>query len=363
MQIIHLSGVAPSPQSGMGRVSYYWKTALEAAGYQFRHIGIADISPGQSIHPLLQGFYYRRYLLRHAITADIILAHEPICGFIPQHNTPIICFSHGVEQRAWQVQLHYGILQRGILTKLLPEALRFYSNNLGFKKATKILVLNQTDRQYLIDEKQIPAQKVQLMPNGYIPLHIENTAWQTPITLLYNGSWIPRKGIQLMVEVFNQLLPKYPDVRLRIAGTGLSKEALLANFSNEVSQQIDVISTFDAAGEWAIYQGVHFFVLPSYLEGQSLALTQAMAMGICPIVTNNSGQKDIIRHLENGLVFETGQAEAMKACVEWGITHIQESMQLGAKAQQSIEHLTWEKVGNTMVEICRQLKNHSTIIS
>lgn len=363
MKIIHLSSVDPNPNSGMGRVSYYWQQALTAAGYQFLHIGLNEIAANRKVHPLLQGWYFRQYLLKNNIQADIIMAHEPLCGWLPLKKTPLISFSHGIEERAWIIQQHYGILKKGRWSSVLPMHFRFYSNNLGFKKAAKILVLNKADYQYLIQEKKIAIHKVTLIKNGYSPMFIgENIVLPNKIVFLFNGSWIPRKGNQLLVAVFNEILAAFPQAVLRIAGTGLKPEVLKAFFEQKVFNQIEVISNFDADSEKDIYQGAAFFVLPSYLEGQSLALNQAMAMGLCPIVADNSGQIDMIQDKENGLVFETGNAASMKSTIIWSINHFEKVIELSKMAQQTIAPHAWENIGNQIVEICKSIKcSHQSI--
>lgn len=357
MKIVHLSSVDPHPNSGMGRVSYYWQEALVTAGHQFIHIGLKEIAANRKIHPLLQGWYFRQYLQKNNIQADIIMAHEPLCGWLPVKKTPLISFSHGIEERAWLIQKQYGILKKSRWGNLLPMNLRFYSNSLGFQKAAKILVLNKADYQYLIDEKKIATDKVTLIKNGYSPMFIEeNIVFPNKIIFLFNGSWIPRKGNQLLIAVFNEILAVFPQVVLRIAGTGLKQEILKGFFDQKVASQIEIISNFDAETEKNIYQGAAFFVLPSYLEGQSLALNQAMAMGICPIVSNNSGQIDIIQDKTNGLVFETGNTASMKSTIIWAINHFEKSIALGKLAQQTIVPHTWINVGKQIVEICKSIK-------
>jgi len=357
MKILHLSSVDPNPNSGMGRVSYYWQQALLAAGNQFVHVGLKEITPHRTIHPLWQGWYFRQYLQKNNIQADIVMAHEPLCGWLPVKNTPLISFSHGIEERAWLIQEQYGILKKGRWGNVIPIQLRFYSNNLGFKKAAKILVLNKADYHYLIQEKKIATHKVTLIRNGYTPMFIrEPGVLPNKIIFLFNGSWIPRKGNQLLVAVFNEILAAFPQAVLRIAGTGLKPETLKAFFEKRVSNQIEVISSFHAESEKYIYQGAAFFVLPSYLEGQSLALNQAMAMGLCPIVSNNSGQIDMVQDKVNGLVFETGNAVSLKSTIIWAIEHFEKAFQLGKMAQQSIAPYTWENAANEIVEICKSIK-------
>jgi glycosyltransferase involved in cell wall biosynthesis len=51
-----------------------------------------------------------------------------------------------------------------------------------------------------------------------------------------------------------------------------------------------------------------FFLLSSY-EGQSFALTEALANGLFCVVSDIPGNKQLIKHLENGFVFKLSDLE------------------------------------------------------
>jgi glycosyltransferase involved in cell wall biosynthesis len=57
----------------------------------------------------------------------------------------------------------------------------------------------------------------------------------------------------------------------------------------------------------------HIFVLPSAVEGFSLALCEAMSQGLVPVVTRVSGTEDIIIDGQNGFLVGVGSIESMKA--------------------------------------------------
>jgi len=355
MIVLHISSVDPNPNSGMGRVSYHWKSAFEKAGHFFLHIGLNEI--GHSVHPLLRGLHFRKYILDNKIETDLIMAHEPLVGYLKFKNVPLVSFSHGVEQRAWKNQLQFFPSEIKLISKLIPPSLRFFSNTIGFKKADLVFVLSTEDREYLIETKNINSNKICIFKNGYYALLKlpRKRCTEDKIVFLFNASWLKRKGIDLVISVFNEILSNNKKVRLIISGCQIPESIVLSFFDRNCQDKISVITSFDAAEENYIYRDADVFILPSYFEGQSLALIQAMSMALCPIVSDNSGQKDIIEHNVNGLLFSTGDKDSFQKQVEFCIHQPELSASLGLQACETIKDNTWEIVSNEMVKVCEKL--------
>ncbi len=60
--------------------------------------------------------------------------------------------------------------------------------------------------------------------------------------------------------------------------------------------------------EWL--QAIDIFVLPSRSEALSNSLLEAMACGCCPVASRVGGNLELIRHGENGMLFEAGDVDA-----------------------------------------------------
>src|SRR5262245_59192103 len=140
MKVLHVAGINLTPDTGMGRISYEWMLGFERAGHQFVHVGLKEL--GKNLHPLTFGWHVRKYLIENGVGDDLILDHEPIAGFLQFRNVPLVVFSHGVEERAWKLQKQYGIFKPGIKSRLLPNGIRFFSNNRGYRQCAGALLSN-----------------------------------------------------------------------------------------------------------------------------------------------------------------------------------------------------------------------------
>lgn len=334
----------------MGRVAFEWQKAFQKSGYEFKHIGINEL-PNKA-HPLLYGWYFRRYILKENLKPNLIIAHEPVSGFLKFKNIPLIIISHGIEERAWVENIKYGNIQGSGTAKPIPIWIRFFSNNYGFKKAAKIFLLNSQDAEFLTNRKSIAANKICVVKNGYY--YSGNPTTSNDIHFLFNATWMVRKGIGLLVKLFNSL-DQEKKFTLTIAGSGGTKENILLLFNPEIRNRIDVLPAFDSEKELEIYKKCNVFLMPSYFEGQSLALIQAMAMGLCPLASDNSGQLDLIEHERNGILFKTGDLNDFKSKVDDLFNHLYNIKVIGENAANSVSNNTWEAVTENVVKECESV--------
>ena len=351
MRVLHIAGIQLLPNGGMGRISFEWKRKFEQLGHQVIHIGSEEV---KYRHSLLFAYDVASFIKKAKLSADLVLAHEPTGGFLSFMNTPLVIFSHGVEERAWEVQQQTSFNPTSMKSKLVPKAVRFYSNNRAFRNCQLALLSNREDLQYLIKHKKIRAKKLRIFQNGYYAFdNVQKLSKE--IVFLFNATWIPRKGTSLMVRVFNSVLTKYPHVKLLLAGTKLPEEEVRKSFSPDVQRGIQVIASFEREQEPEIYRAANVFVMPTFFEGQSVALTQAMALGLCPVTTSNCGQKDLINHGYNGLLFATGDADGFSSQIIDLINNPGRIDELGSKARSSVLDLTWDHAATDVVKSCEEI--------
>lgn len=353
MILLHIARIDLTTSTGMGRITSMWKYYAEQMGHTFLHVGSKEVN--KNAHQNLWGWYAVQHIKKQKIKADILLVHEPFGGFFKNYPAKLVIYSHGIEERAWKVNQVYQFEKLTIKSKLLPPYLRFLSNRIGFKNAHLIFASNSTDKNYLI-RKGINADKIFIFNNGYHPINVLENKTKS-ITVLFNATWLPRKGTALMYIVFNKLLSKHKSVNLILAGTVFNKEEILKGFEKNIHAQIQVISSFKQEEEYQLYQAANIFVLPSYYEGQSVALTQAMVMGLCPVVSNNCGQIDFVKHQENGLVFETGNVDCFFEQLIYLIEHPQKIKEFGQAAKASVDWMQWENVCKEIIGKMEALYN------
>lgn len=107
--------------------------------------------------------------------------------------------------------------------------------------------------------------------------------------LLYAGNFKPHKNVEFLCGVLRELLLKYPDIQLVLAGqNGCDADRVMACAKREgVDAKVIITGTLVDAGILrALYSGAEVFVMPSLYEGFGIPPLEAMACG-CPVVCSN----------------------------------------------------------------------------
>lgn len=180
---------------------------------------------------------------------------------------------------------------------------------------------------------------------------------QTPspngrIRILFIGNWLARKGARTLSEAAAIVQRAGIEVEWTLAGVGRPAECVLAEWPASLVGRTKVIPHFPAAAEAALLRDCDIYVLPSFFEGQPLALLQAMAAGRCCVTTNCCGQRDFITHRKNGLLHEPGDANTLSELIIECAQNAVLRHELGEAAKLSVAQRTWAVVS---AQVARQL--------
>ena len=170
-----------------------------------------------------------------------------------------------------------------------------------------------------------------------------------PFTILFNGSWIKRKGTAILIAAAKILFGKGYEFHYLLIGTGSDVQHVSCDWPEQLRQFITVIPRFKESEEINYINISSLFILPSYYEGQPLSLLQAMAAGKCCIATNCCGQKDVIKDKVTGLLFSVGDYEALAMMIELCYNNSHLSAKIGENAMQDLQHRTWKNVSSEVV--------------
>jgi len=108
-------------------------------------------------------------------------------------------------------------------------------------------------------------------------------------TFLYVGSFIYRKGVDVLSRAFSELVDSTPNVRLVVAGDGDAGQLFDRQLSPAAAARV-VRRGFVAWGELPeLYRQGDFLVMPSRYDGWGLVIPEAMASGLPVIGSTEAG--------------------------------------------------------------------------
>lgn len=128
-----------------------------------------------------------------------------------------------------------------------------------------------------------------------LPWRRTTSALPAAPTIAYVGRIVAEKGIETVLETARLLRRRGLEVRLLVAGDG---DADYLNRLHEMSREIEVrwLGPLSSMAVLALWREAHFFVFPTRHvgEGQSNALTEAMACGCVPIASRHGFNQAVI---------------------------------------------------------------------
>jgi glycosyltransferase involved in cell wall biosynthesis len=124
---------------------------------------------------------------------------------------------------------------------------------------------------------------------------------------------LPDKAVDALITSFGAIAESHPNVDLLIAGEGPSRDAISRHISSlGLDRRVKLLGKADAAQIRSFNRGALFFAMPSRIvEGQPVALLEALAAGRAAIGTNIGGVPEVISHGENGLLVEKDDLPAL----------------------------------------------------
>ena len=134
--------------------------------------------------------------------------------------------------------------------------------------------------------------------------------------LLYHGRVDARKGVLDLLDAFEMLAEERP-LRLVISGIGPDVQAVTDRVQTlgHLKDRISVTGYAAYHDAPDVYRQGDLFVSPTYAEGFSNTILEAMASGLPIVSTRVVGVVDCLRDGENALLVEARDAEALAGAI------------------------------------------------
>jgi glycosyltransferase involved in cell wall biosynthesis len=195
----------------------------------------------------------------------------------------------------------------------------------GFSRERIVLVPNGVDAARFAPVS--PEQRAALRKQLNLPM-------ERPV-VFFAGRFEAQKAVDVLLRAWQQVQAQHPEVLLALAGDGSLRGAL-----EQLSHDLHISETVRFLGYTdqmlAYYQAADLFVLPSWSEGMSNALLEAMACGLAPVATAIPGNTDVVTSGQDGLLVQAGDEHALAKAITRLLANAGERQQIAAAARQTI---------------------------
>ncbi|WP_228242614.1 glycosyltransferase family 4 protein [Porphyrobacter sp. GA68] len=182
----------------------------------------------------------------------------------------------------------------------------------------------------------------------------EPQALNQPARILYHGRVDRRKGVLDFVAACSLLTGRW---RATISGIGPDLQAAQDSVDAAgLGGRISFSGYADYADVPGIYRDHHIFASPTYGEGFSNTILEAMASGLAIVSCRAVGVTDCLRDRENGLLVEPADVSAQAAALQRLVDDRAERARLAAAALSECRTTySWDVVGKMIVDIYRHV--------
>jgi len=228
--------------------------------------------------------------------------------------------------------LHHHEYGYAAYLRSLPAPLRALAIA-ALRLADHQIVLGAGERERLPALLKLPAERFSVVLNGVPRRALQQARQPEPGRVLFVGGLSERKGVSDLLQACKQL---GPGVRLAICGGGpIERYQALA-------RELGVLDRCEFLGQCPPetvqreLARASVFTLPSYAEGLSVALLEAMAAG-CPVVATMVGEhREVLEPGTNALVTPPGDIERLAAALQALLSDQALAARLGAAGRETI---------------------------
>jgi glycosyltransferase involved in cell wall biosynthesis len=182
-----------------------------------------------------------------------------------------------------------------------------------FSGASRILVLGDVWRDFIVTRIPTVSDRVEVLPNGSsarssLPKRLPGRS----VTILFLGEVCARKGVPQLVEA----LARLDDVsgwRAVLAGDGELQETVKSVTSLGMGKRISVLGWVGALEVQSLLSQADILVLPSFDENLPMAVVEAFAHGLAVVATPAGATGEIVIHGETGLLVHAGDVTGLAA--------------------------------------------------
>jgi glycosyltransferase involved in cell wall biosynthesis len=217
------------------------------------------------------------------------------------------------------------------------------------------MVVSRTlQKRYL----ELRGKETRYVPNGGVrrerkePRQILEWGLEPGKYVLFLGRFSPEKGCHLLVNAFEQI---DTDAKLVLAGASSYCDEYSRELHQHAGERIRMLGWVSGDTLDELLTNAMIFVLPSDMEGLSLALLDAMAAGLCVLASDIPENREAVEGA--GYVFRCGDAEDLAERLRFLIANPAVREAAGKAAAQRVrEQYRWQEISENIekayFEIC-----------
>jgi glycosyltransferase involved in cell wall biosynthesis len=164
---------------------------------------------------------------------------------------------------------------------------------------------------------------------------------------LFLGRFSPEKNCHLLIEAFERLDSA---AQLVMAGGSLPSDPYAKQLYRHCNDRIRLMNYVSGEAFEEMLTNAMLFVLPSDIEGLSLALLEAMGAGLCVLASDIPENRELVDGA--GFTFKKGDVADLERMLHLLINDPEARKEAGRRAKRRIqEEYLWEKIAAQVEQV------------
>jgi glycosyltransferase involved in cell wall biosynthesis len=213
----------------------------------------------------------------------------------------------------------------------------------AFVRADRFAALCRLDVEHVISERLFSPGNAVVIPPGLDAIFLGRPfVRQRENTVVFLGSWTPRKGIAHLIRVMTRFLTAHPEWRFVLIGCSGSSETIRTAFAGDIASRVHVAPRLSVNEVVRHLESAKILFFPSEYEGFGLATAEAMACG-CAAVLTPTGLGGDLQADREAKICRFGDEMAMLAAVTDLAANDEKREAVARAGHASVQRFDWRR--------------------
>ena len=263
------------------------------------------------------------------------------------HKVPIISVVHdvyGLEFSLASKGIIKGLARHILIERLLPSMHFDLWITVSKTTAAKLTLLG------------VSRDKVKIVYNGINPPEeLSHGIRETKMRLCYLGRLVEHKHVEDLIEAFERLQKKFPDLELFIIGDGDQRQKLQDQANSAKLHGVFFTGFVPQQDKMRLLASSLCLVLPSTAEGWSVVLTEAAVLSVPSIAYDVPAVVEQASMIQSISIVPQRDIRSLEAAILALITDPERARRMGINGREAALTFTWERSARTLLAHIKDL--------
>lgn len=257
------------------------------------------------------------------------------------------------------VKVDDAIYEKASGIKSLQRKIEKMINGKTLRSGTKILVSNNDTKKIIIDEYNVEAEKISIIPNGVDLSLFDIVSEKNPKKVVFAGAMYYHRGLDILLEAIPSVIKEIPDAKFVLLGSGAEMDEL-----KKIVSENNLENSVEFKG-WIKREQIPENISDASIGIGPLRLTDVtsralpikvleyMAVSLPIIAQRGTLPEDVLENEKNGYFIENANDLAEKIILLLSQPKKVENM--GTQSLKMVQKFSWSNVVKKIIEETKKI--------